>query len=177
MVKISDIEISSSQMIGRVIVGSIAAMVTLVLLVVIPAIFMSLSGPAFIIKSVNSVIWQVLNPIIMVIGVIVSILVLSSLILRKSRLEGPTLIGLGAATFLYFFLLVGGGMTRINIAPQSLDLSQITSLPIKVNASISVNSVTLLILLSIISLTLIVKGILLIRQNKDQTPNLNHSLI
>jgi hypothetical protein len=170
MVKILDTEISSGELIVRIIAGSIASAITLILLTVLPSIVSSVTGPVFIIKSVDSIIGQVLNPIVPVLGAIVSLLILTSILLRKSRIEGPLLISLGAATLLYFYVLQSGGITRINITPNLLEISKITEISIKVNASISLNSVTLLILVAITSVLIVVKGIILIRRARRLYP-------
>jgi hypothetical protein len=91
-----------------------------------------------------------------------------SILLRRSRLEGPLLIGLGISTLLYFYTLTTGGLTRIIITPELLDLSKITEIPLNITAVISLNSVSLLILLAITSVLILLKGILLIKRGRSE---------
>jgi len=160
LVKLLDIEISGARLALRVLIALFLSALSLTVLYIAPITIMNyLNGiPS---TQLQSLMRQLLVPTVVYIGLIVSALVLITVTLRKTRLEGPILIGLGVFLLAYWYIIFHGGTLTISIPVTEIQQALGYNVPVSIAASVTVNLTTLMLASMLTPLIIIVKGALL----------------
>jgi hypothetical protein len=166
MVKIFDSEISTGSLLARTIAGLLMASLTVILLYLIPKILSTSFTKGEETGELALILSQIINPYTNILVVAVALLVLLTILLRKTRAEGPMLIGLGTLLFLYFYSLLHGGIINITFPESLLDFARIIGINIRMNITLQVNITAIMILFSLPSIMIIAKGLFLILKQK-----------
>jgi hypothetical protein len=111
--------------------------------------------------TTQTLINQLLNPIIPTLGILTATLVFSTIILRKTRIEGPSLILLGLTLLVYSYFIFHGGNINLKIPVIEIQRTLGQNIPINVQAELTVHTTTLMIASMISSLILLIKGTML----------------
>ena len=152
--------INPTRYIKRVIAAIMLAALTLVILYLMPRaiqLIIAQSSDA----QLQSLLTQILNPIIPTIGVFTSALVFASILLRKTKLEGPMLILLGISLIGYSYILFQGGSINIQIPSSILQNVINDQIPIDLTANLTISLTTFMLVSMITSTLIIFKGAVL----------------
>lgn len=106
--------------------------------------------------DVSSLVEQLIPPELPVLGLVVSVLVLSSGLVASDKLGGLLTVAEGVLLALYFYLALGGGVVRLSVL-----VSSPAPLPVPVDASVDLSlDLTLAMALLITSSVIVsVKGL------------------
>ena len=152
--------IKPTRYIKRVIAAIILAALTLVTLYLIPrAIQMIIAQSSDV--QLQTLLPQILNPISPTIGVFASALVFASILLRKTKIEGPMLILLGISLIGYSYIFFQGGSINIQIPSSTLQNVINGQIPIDLTANLTIGLTTFMLASMITSILIIFKGAVL----------------
>ena len=104
---------------------------------------------------------QVLDPTTLSLGLLVSALVFVTVTFRKTRLEGPLLIILGASLLSFWYILFHGGTINLQIPATEIQRAQDINMPMSIRANVTANFTTLMLASIFPALLIIAKGALL----------------
>jgi hypothetical protein len=108
--------------------------------------------------ELQTILNQFIDPITPVIGAVASALVCATIRARKTKMEGPMLILLGATLIAYSFTLFQGGSIPIQIPTANLQQVIHEKIPIDISAGITINLSTIMLTSMLTPLLIIVKG-------------------
>jgi hypothetical protein len=111
--------------------------------------------------QLQSLMDQLLDPRIPTIGLIVSAFVLVTVTLRKTKAEGPLLICLGTSLLSIWYILFHGGTITLPIPMTEVQQAMGINMPMGIQAIVTINLTTLMLVAMSTPLLIIVKGALL----------------
>lgn len=160
MVKLIDMEISSVSLLFRVLIALFLASLSLAALYLAP---MALINYLKVIPDaqLQSLINQLLDQRLPTIGLIVSALVLFTVTLRKTKIEGPLLICLGASLLSFWYILFHGGTITLPIPVTEFQQAMGVNVPMSIQGNVTVNLTALMLAAVSTPLLIVVKGVLL----------------
>jgi hypothetical protein len=172
LVKVLDSELSVSSLIIRLFVGLVLAIILAVFLYGGPSIVDSFVISSDSTNVLKTILPQVLNPQLAVLGLLTSIMILPVIMLRKTKAEGYTLIAFGGLLLFYLLMLFSMGNIGIRFTEASFYLPYEISPPFSLDVKINVNLLLLTLFYLITPALIIMKGSILIYENyKDQRDN------
>jgi hypothetical protein len=146
--------------IPRAIAAIILAALTLTILYMIPRAIQSIitegKNPQLL-----TLLDQILNPLTPTIGAVASVLVFAAMLLRRTRLEGPTLLILGASLIVYSYTFFQGGSINIQIPSTAIQQTINEKIPLTLTANLTINLTTIMLASMITSTLIILKGVML----------------
>jgi hypothetical protein len=146
--------------IPRAIAAIIVATLTLAILYLIPRAIQSIitenKDPQLL-----TLLDQVLKPMTPNIGAVASVLVFAAIILRRTKLEGPTLLILGASLITYSYMFFQGGSINIQIPSTAIQQTITEKIPLTLTANLTINLTTIMLASMITSTLIILKGAML----------------
>ena len=162
MVKLLGTEIRSESLVFRVLIALFLASLSLVALYLAPRALINY------LKEIpdaqlQSLMNQLLDPMIPTLGLIVSAFVLVTVTLRKTKAEGPLLICLGASLIYFWYTLFHGGTITLPIPVTEYQQAMGVNVPMSIQAAVTVNLTTLMLAAMSTPLLIIAKGALLTR--------------
>ena len=160
LVKLLDTEIRSENLVFRVLIALFLASLSLAALYLAPR---ALVNYLKVIPDaqLQSLINQLLDPRIPTMGLIVSAFVLVTVTLRKTKIEGPLLICLGASLLSFWYILFHGGTITLPIPVTEVQQAMGINVPMSIEANVAVNSTTLMLAAMSTPILIIAKGVLL----------------
>ncbi|MGD0805048.1 MAG: hypothetical protein ABSA11_13360 [Candidatus Bathyarchaeia archaeon] len=161
MVKLLDIEISAARLTLRAIIAILLSVFSLAALYILPRALIDYTSTEIPNAQLLALINQLLDPRIPTLGILASLLVLATMMLRKTKLEGPFLILLGASLITYSYVLLHGGTIDIQIPVTQIQSALEINIPMSIQANLSLNITTLMLTSMCPPLLIIVKGTLL----------------
>ena len=161
MVKLLDTEISVARLTLRILIALILSSLSLAVLYFVPRVLIDYMSSGIPDAQLQGLINQLLDQRTPTLGILVSILVLATMTLRKTKLEGPLLICLGAFLITYSYILLHGGTVDLQIPVIEIQRSLGINIPISIQAHLSVNITTLMLASMCPPLLIIVKGAIL----------------
>jgi hypothetical protein len=162
LVKLLDTEIRSESLVFRVLIALFLASLSLTALYLAPR---ALVNYLKVIPDaqLQSLMNQLLDQRIPTIGLIVSAFVLVTVTLRKTKVEGPLLICLGASLLSFCYILLHGGTITLPIPMTEVQQAMGINVPMSIHATVTANITTMMLAAMSTSLLIIVKGALLTR--------------
>jgi hypothetical protein len=162
LVKLLDTEIKSTQLVFRILIALFLASLSLAVLYIAPV---ALKNYLKVIPDaqLQNLINQLLDPRIPTVGVIASALVLVTVTLRNTKAEGPLLICLGVSLLSFAYILFHGGSIILPIPMTEVQKAMGINVPLSIQAIVTVNITTLMLVAMSAPLLIIVKGALLTR--------------
>ncbi len=152
----------------RAIAAIILATLTLAVLYLTPRalqlVIADVSEP-----ELQTILNQFIDPITPLIGAIASALVCATILVRKTKLEGPMLLLLGATLLVYSYTLFQGGSIPIQIPTTTLLQVINEKIPIDIAVNITIDLSTIMLASMLTPLLIIVKGSLLIYTSLRRT--------
>ncbi|MCX6649848.1 MAG: hypothetical protein NTV61_10765 [Candidatus Bathyarchaeota archaeon] len=171
MVKLLDLEISTSQLTLRILTAITLSAVTLAALYYAPQVLINYTKmiPD---ATTQNIINQLIDPKTPTIGILTAAIVFLTITLRKTRIEGPSLICLGLSLLAYGYTLFHGGNLSLQIPVTEIQQSLGANIPLDIQAQLAINITTLMIASMITPILLLIKGALLTatRTVKTQHP-------
>jgi hypothetical protein len=161
LVKLLDTEISATRLGLRLLIALILSSLSLLVLYLIPRFLLDYASTTIPDTQTQSLVNQLLDSRILTLGILVPLIVLFTITLRKSKLEGPLLIGLGATLITYSYLLLQGGVVNLQIPAAAIQNILRINLPIRLQAHLSLDITTLMLVSMLAPLLLVVKGSIL----------------
>jgi hypothetical protein len=156
-----DLEISAARLALRVLIALILFSLSLAVLYFIPSALLDLTSTRIPNAQLLALINQLLDPRIPTIGILSSFLVLATMMLRKTKLEGPLLILLGASLITYSYVLLHGGTIDIQIPVTQIQNALEINIPMTIQASLSLSIVALMLASMCPPIFIIFKGAIL----------------
>jgi hypothetical protein len=108
--------------------------------------------------ELQTILNQLINPITPLIGAVASAFVCATILVRKTKMEGPMLLILGATLIAYSYTLFQGGSISIQIPTTNLQQIINENIPIDIAAKITINLSTIMLASMLTPLLIIVKG-------------------
>jgi hypothetical protein len=170
LVKLLDFEISAPKLILRLLLALTLSVVTFAALYYAPQLLnnyaKTIPEPA-----IQNLINQLISPLTPYLGILTTILVFLTITLRKTRIEGPSLIFLGLSLLVYWNVLFCSGNINIQIPVTEIPWTMGINVPLNITAQLTINTITFMLALIITPMLLIIKGALLTatRTLKTQT--------
>jgi hypothetical protein len=162
LVKLLDTEIRSESLVFRVLIALFLASLSLAALYLAPRAlitYLKVIPDA----QLQSLMNQLLDPMIPAIGLIVSAFVLVTVTLRKTKVEGPLLICLGVSLIYFWYTLFHGGTITLPIPMTEVQQAMGINMPMSIQATVTANLTTLMLAAMSTPLLIIAKGALLTR--------------
>ena len=159
MPKILDLELKATSLALRVVIGVIAAAITFLISYYLPANLLSLLSqflPAQALpppSTLEPLLSSIINPMLPMIGFVLTVLIFLEYLLRGSKAYGPILILTALSLIAYLYLLFNGGTMAIAL-PASIFMG--TSVDMALDLTI------MMILLMLPSILNMIKGMVLI---------------
>jgi len=161
LVKLLDIEISAARLTLRVIVAILLFALTLAALYILPVVLQNYVITGIPNAQIMAIATQALDPKTPTIGILASLLVLTTVMLRKTKLEGPLLILLGASLITYSIVLLRGGTINIQIPVTEIQGLLEFNTPMNIQAAIHLNLTTLMLASMTAPVLIMIKGAIL----------------
>ena len=161
MVKLLDMEISVARLTLRLIIALLLAAFSLTALYFVPRILIDYASSAITEAQLMSLINQLFDSRALTLGILTSVIVLLTITLRKTKLEGPLLICLGALLITYSYILLQGGTMNLQIPATEIQESLGINIPMSVQAHLSLNISTLMLVSLCPPILIIIKGAIL----------------
>ena len=160
MVKLLDIEIPSERLVFRVLIALFLACLSLATLYLAPRALIDYSRliPDAKLKGLVNQLLDSRSPIL---GILVSASVLATVTLRKTKLEGPLLICMGASLLSFWYIFFHGGTITLPLPVTELQQAIGFNAPMSIQANVTANLTTLMLAAMLPSLLLIAKGAIL----------------
>ena len=160
MVNLLDTKISAARLALRVVIALLLSVLSLSALYIAPRALMDYmrSIPD---AQLQSLMNQLLNPTVLSLGLLVSALVFIMVTLRKTRLEGPLLICLGAALLSFWYLFLHGGTITVPIPVAEAQQAMGFNVPMSIQADVTADVATLMLAAMCPAILIISKGALL----------------
>jgi hypothetical protein len=161
LVKLLDTELSVVRLALRILIALLLSSFSLVALYFVPRVLIDYLSSGIPDAQLLGLLNQLLDQRAPTLGILVSILVLVTVTLRKTKLEGPLLICLGASLITYSYILLHGGTVNLQIPAAEIQRSLGINIPMSIQAHLSVNITTLMLASVCPPLLIIVKGAIL----------------
>jgi hypothetical protein len=160
LVKLLDTEIRSESLVFRVLIALFLASLSLAALYLAPRAlitYLKVIPDA----QLQSLMNQMLDQRLPTIGLIVSAIVLLTVTLRKTRIEGPLLICLGASLLSFWYILFHGGTISLPVPVTEIQRAMGVNVPMSIQANVTVNLTALMLAAVSNPLLIVAKGVLL----------------
>ncbi len=161
MVKLLDTEIGATRLTLWIIIALLLSSLSLTALYLFPRFIIDYTSNAIPDTQIQGLVNQLLDPRIPTLGIIASALVFITITLRKTKIEGPLLIFLGATLITYSYVLLQGGTVNFQIPATAIQNSLGINTAISIQAHLSLNITTLMVASMSTPLLIIVKGSIL----------------
>ncbi len=160
MVKLLDIEITSERLVFRVLIALFLAFLSLAALYLVPRALIDYSRliPDAKLKGLVN---QLLDSRSSILGILVSVSVLATVTLRKTKGEGPLLICMGVSLLSFWYISFHGGAITLPLPVTELQQAIGFNAPMSIQANVTTNLTTLMLAAMLPSLFIIVKGVIL----------------
>jgi len=159
MPKIFDLELKTTSLALRIVIGIIAAAITFFVFYYLPANLLSpisqfLPAQALPpLSTLDPLLSSIIDPMLPMIGLVLTVLIFLEYLLRGSKAYGPILILTALSFIAYLYLLFNGG--TMTIAPP-------VSLLMGTSVDIALDLTIMMILLMLPSILNMIKGMVLI---------------
>lgn len=151
---------SFGSLVLRLFIAVLLSAFSLSVLYLVPGLLMDLLSTIEV-GPFRSILTQLIEPGFPSVGIVVSVLVFSVMMLRRTKLEGPLLIGLGVALFAYWYIAFSGGTMVLSIPETSVENLMSSGIPVEIEAHATINLTSIMLSLMITPILVTGKGILL----------------
>jgi hypothetical protein len=167
LVRLLNTEISPARLTLRAMIALLLSALSLAALYYLPEAILGYVSTAAPDAQLQGLTNQLLDARIPPLGILISLLVLATVTLRRTRLEGPLLILLGATLITYSYILLHGGTVDVQIPVTEI---QALNTPINIQTHLTLNIATLMLTSMCPPILIIFKGaILTIRSPRKPT--------